>query len=407
MGICVYSEIEPLKKVLLHRPGDELEQLVPESLDRLLFDDIPYLRIAQEEHDVFADVLRSNGAQVVYLEDLMAETLAATPNLREEFICDFIKESGPGAQHHKAKLFSLFAKIDSPKELVLKTMRGVSLKELKTTSRGPFVSLVRPDSHFVLDPIPNLYFTRDPFASIGGGATLHRMYSQTRRREVIYARYILNHHPDYAGQVPFYYLPSSPFSIEGGDILVVNKHTLIIGFSQRTSPEAIELLAHNLFADPQSSFTNILVLNIPSLRAYMHLDTVFTQVDADKFTIHPSILPQLEQYLLQKQPEGKFTAQQLNTPLQQTLSSLLQMDAVELILCGGQDFVTSQREQWNDGANTLCLAPGKVAVYNRNTITNRILQEQGVQVIELPSSELSRGRGGPRCMSMPLERAYF
>lgn len=207
--------------------------------------------------------------------------------------------------------------------------------------------------------------------------------------------------------MPFYYLPTSPFSIEGGDILVVNKHTLIIGFSQRTSPEAIELLAHNLFADPQSSFTNILVLNIPSLRAYMHLDTVFTQVDADKFTIHPSILPQLEQYLLQRQPEGKFTAQQLNTPLQQTLSSLLQMDAVELILCGGQDFVTSQREQWNDGANTLCLAPGKVAVYNRNTITNRILQEQGVQVIELPSSELSRGRGGPRCMSMPLERAYF
>ena len=230
------------------------------------------------------------------------------------------------------------------------------------------------------------------------------MYSKTRRRETIFGQYILEHHPDFQ-DTPFYYKRNYPFAIEGGDILNLSKRVLAVGISQRTTPEAIELLAQNIFNDPNCQIETILALDIPSIRAYMHLDTVCTQVDYDKFTIHPGILGSLRIYEICR-GDGKeaLHVTELDNPLPAVLAAHLGLDRVTMIHCGGKDRIASEREQWNDGSNTLCIQPGKVVVYDRNYITNRVLEENGIAVLEMPSSELSRGRGGPRCMSMPLDR---
>ncbi len=405
MAIHVTSEIGTLKKIMLHRPGKELEQLVPRELERLLFDDIPYLKTARQEHEVFADILRNQGIEVVYLEDLMAETLKQNPDLKRQFVLEFIQEGGSLAQFYKNQLLEFLDSVEDEKELVLKTMSGVQLDELKIRDFSPLVKLANAEDRFVLDPMPNLYFTRDPFASIGEGVSLNRMFSQTRRRETIYGKYILNYHKDFCGNVKFYYSRKLPFSIEGGDILNLSRRVLAIGISQRTTPAAIERLARHIFEDETSSIDTILALDIPSIRAFMHLDTVLTQVDYDKFTIHPEILNSLSIFEISK-GEGKenLHVSELTEPLPAVLGTHLGLDQVTMIRCGGRDRIASEREQWNDGSNTLCVAPGKVIVYERNYITNSILDKHGVQVLEMPSSELSRGRGGPRCMSMPFLR---
>ncbi|MCD7906878.1 MAG: arginine deiminase [Clostridium sp.] len=405
MPIHVKSEIGTLKQVLLHRPGKELEHLVPGELERLLFDDIPYLRAAKQEHDVFAGILREQGVEVLYLEELMAETLKGDAGIRRRFIRQIIDEGGNIAQKFKDQLFDLLDGIGDEMELVLKTMAGVRMNELKAGGHSPLADRVRPDSRFILDPIPNLYFTRDPFASIGCGVSLNSMYSGTRKRETIYGAYILEQNPKFAGTTPFYYRRDNPFSIEGGDILNLSRRVLAVGISQRTTPEAIELLAQNIFGDDSAEVETILALDIPSIRAYMHLDTVLTQIDYDKFTVHPEILGSLRVYeICRGERKGELRVAELDNSLPVILGTHLGLDKVTMIRCGGKDRVASEREQWNDGSNTLCIAPGKVVVYDRNYITNGILWDNGVEVLEMPSSELSRGRGGPRCMSMPLWR---
>ena len=405
MPIHVTSEIGALEQVLLHRPGAELEQLVPGELERLLFDDIPYLKAAQQEHDAFAALLRQNGTEVVYLEDLMAQTLGSDAQVRRRFIRQFIDEGGPIARHYQPTLYEYLTALED-RELVRRTMTGVSMEEfLPPEKRGALVSLTRDSHRFVLDPIPNLYFTRDPFACIGHGVSLNAMYSPTRRRETIYGQYILKYHPDYAGQVPFYYRREDPFSIEGGDVLNLSRELLAVGISQRTTPEAIEVLCRNIFRDETAAIRTVLALDIPSLRAFMHLDTVLTQVDRDVFTVHPEILESLRVYRITPGQRERLRVTELSGTLEDLLAAALGLDRVKLIRCGGGDRVASEREQWNDGSNTLCIAPGKVVVYDRNYVTNAILRDNGIKVFEMPSSELSRGRGGPRCMSMPLRRA--
>ena len=405
MPICVRSETGTLEQVLLHRPGAELEQLVPGELERLLFDDIPYLQAAQKEHDAFAEMLRHNGTQVLYLEELMAQTLAADPQVRRRFVRQFIEEGGRIARHFQPALYEYLTALTDD-ELVRRTMTGVSMEEfLPEGQRGSLVSLTRGSHRFVLDPIPNLYFTRDPFACIGEGVSLNAMYSPTRRRETIYGQYILKYHPDFAGQVPFYYRREDPFSIEGGDILNLSPRLLAVGISQRTTPEAIEILARNIFRDETAEIRTILALDIPNLRAFMHLDTVLTQVDRDTFTVHPEILGSLRVYRMTSGGRDSLQVTERTGTLEEVLAGEMGLTRVKLIRCGGGDRVASEREQWNDGSNTLCIAPGKVVVYDRNYVTNAILRDNGIQVLEMPSSELSRGRGGPRCMSMPLRRA--
>ena len=405
MPICVRSETGTLEQVLLHRPGAELEQLVPGELERLLFDDIPYLQAAQQEHDAFAEMLRHNGTQVLYLEELMTQTLAADPQVRRRFVRQFIEEGGRIARHFQPALYEYLTAL-ADDELVRRTMTGVSMEEfLPEGQRGALVSLTRGSHRFVLDPIPNLYFTRDPFACIGEGVSLNAMYSPTRRRETIYGQYILKYHPDFAGQVPFYYRREDPFSIEGGDILNLSPRLLAVGISQRTTPEAIEILARNIFRDETAEIRTILALDIPNLRAFMHLDTVLTQVDRDTFTVHPEILGSLRVYRMTSGGRDSLQVTERTGTLEEILAEEMGLTRVKLIRCGGGDRVASEREQWNDGSNTLCIAPGKVVVYDRNYVTNAILRDNGIQVLEMPSSELSRGRGGPRCMSMPLRRA--
>ncbi len=402
MPINVRSEVAPLKKVMLHRPGRELEQLVPNSLERLLFDDIPYLRGAQQEHDCFAQTLRDQGVEVVYLSELTAETLRNSRDLREKFAKDFIHRSGAAAQAYRRELAELLLELPVH-EMVLKTMTGVRFDELPGRRGRSLAALQRGRTHFVLDPIPNLYFTRDPFASVGRGAAVNRMYSQTRNRETIYSDYFLRYHPDFAGSVPFYFTPEEPFSLEGGDILNLSRGTIAVGISQRTMPEAIERLASNIFADETAQIRRILAFDIPNTRAFMHLDTVLTQVDRDKFLIHPSILDSLQIFEL---TPGKMVpkVRQCRQSPERILGEACGVDMVKLIRCGGGDTIAAQREQWNDGSNALCIKPGTIIAYDRNYVTNCILEDEGIEVLKIPSGELSRGRGGPRCMSMPLFR---
>ncbi|MDE8145496.1 arginine deiminase [Erysipelothrix rhusiopathiae] len=401
-AIRVTSEIGTLKKVLLHRPGRELLNLTPDTLERLLFDDIPYLKDAQDEHDKFAQALRDNNIEVVYLEDLMAEVIKDS-NLRKQFLDQFIEEGGIKTKREHDMVYNFLDSIKDEKELVLKTMEGVRTHELDHSGKKSLVEMAGEIQDLILDPLPNLYFTRDPFASIGDGVSLNRMYSVTRNRETIYADYIFKYHPEYKGNVPYYYDRTADFHIEGGDILNINAKTLAIGISQRTQAQAIEDIAHNIFNVEGTEIETILAIDIPNSRAFMHLDTVFTQVDYDKFTIHPGILGPLQVFEITKGTNGDVNIVKIDTDLESILSKHVGRP-VTLIKCGGEDMMASEREQWNDGSNTLTIAPGVVVVYDRNEISNELLKSHGLKLIELRGAELVRGRGGPRCMSMPLIR---
>ena len=408
--INVTSEIKPLKKVLLHRPGNELLNLTPDTFQELLFDDIPYLAVAQREHDEFARVLKENGVEVVYLENLMTEVISLSPEIREEFLKQFIYEAGIRTPKYRDLVFQYLNSFKDPLELVLKTMEGIQVSEinqrLKKTDKS-LVDLVTEETQFLAAPMPNLYFTRDNFASIGNGISLNRMYSVTRNRETIYAEYIFKYHPEFKDQVDKYFNRDLPYHIEGGDILNLNEHILAVGISQRTCADAIDELAKNLFKDKKCKIDTVLAFNIPNSRAFMHLDTVFTQIDRNKFTYHPGIMDTLQVFEItegnDENSDEDLNVIEINDSLENILSTYLKMP-VTLIPCAGGDKVAAEREQWNDGSNTLCIAPGVVIVYDRNNITNQVLRENGLKVLEIPGAEISRGRGGPRCMSMPLIR---
>lgn len=408
-NIHVTSEIGPLKKVLLHRPGKELLNLTPDTLERLLFDDIPYLPDAIKEHDAFAETLRNNGVEVVYLEDLMAEVLSLGEDIREKFIYQFIDEAGIRTKKYQKLVFDYLEAIKGSKELVLKTMEGIQISDLPLEQREvekSLVDLIDTPDMFIADPMPNLYFTRDNFASVGEGINLNKMYSVTRNRETIYAEYIFKFHPEYKG-TDLYYDRYNPYHTEGGDVLNINEHTVAVGISQRTQAEAIDQMAKNFFKDETCKIDTVLAFNIPNSRAFMHLDTVFTQIDYDKFTYHPGIMETLQVFEITEGDDPTtyedLNVVEINDSLENILSKYVGRK-VTLIPCAGGDKVAAEREQWNDGSNTLCIAPGVVVVYDRNNVTNEVLRKHGLKVLEIHGAEISRGRGGPRCMSMPLVR---
>ena len=401
MKINVFSEIGKLKTVLLHRPGKELENLTPDLLERLLFDDIPYLKVAQEEHDEFAKVLKDNGVKVLYIKDMVIEALDNHPKIISNFVNQFIEESLIRSKSVKTAIYEYLIKLDNS-QLVEKMIEGIRTKEITIKHRISIMDMLENEYPFYTDPMPNILFQRDPFASIGNGVAINNMLTDTRQRETIFSEYMFRYHPLFEKEnIPFYIKRNNRYNSEGGDILVLNKNTLAIGISKRTDPRAIEKLANKLFKE-NSSFKTILAFNIPKTRAFMHLDTVFTQIDYGVFTIHPGILKELTIFELVNN-NGKIKVSKVVSTLENILEKHLNRP-IKLVNCGGSDKITSGREQWNDGANTLAIAPGVVIVYSRNHVTNEILRSQGIKVLEIPSSELSRGRGGPRCMSMPLER---
>ena len=396
------SEIGRLRTVMLHRPGRELENLMPEYLERLLFDDIPYLKVAQEEHDAFAKCLADNGVEVLYLADLVAQTLE-DKSVREELIEQFLDEAEVNKHRIREILRDYFGTMDN-RTLVDTMMAGVrksDVRDFETGKLADYLSFRSDDYPFLIDPMPNLYFTRDPFATIGTGVSLHRMHTVTRNRETLFGKIIFQYHPKYK-DAPKWYDRGETSSLEGGDILVLSKEVIAVGISQRTQEDSIDKFAHTVLSI-SDTFKKILAFDIPKTRSFMHLDTVFTMVDRDKFTVHPNILHEITVFVLEL-VDGKVRVQEEQGRLEDILKKHLGLERVTLIKCGSDSPIDASREQWSDGSNTLAIAPGEVVVYGRNYVTNRILEENGIKIHTIPCSELSRGRGGPRCMSMPFVR---
>ena len=399
-GIHNYSEIGKLNKVLLHRPGKELEKLTPNNFERLLFDDIPYLKVAQEEHDRFAEVLKENGVEVCYYQQETAKALADI-EVRRNFVNEFVNMTKDFSESMREAVVE-FLMAKEPEDLVATCIAGVFSNEIKATA-GSLFDIVKSEEVFALDPMPNLYFTRDPGACVGNGINIHHMSTPARRRESLLLEYMTKYNRDFALEdTPMWYNIRGKYSIEGGDVLVLSKEIVAIGFSQRTTLAGIECFAENLLKNSQ--FKKVLVFDIPKCRAFMHLDTVFTMVDYDKFTIHPEIEGPLGAYEITLGADGQLKYNAMMDELANILALELKLPAVDLIRCGGGDLIAAQREQWNDGSNTLCIAPGTVVTYERNYVTNDLLDKRGIKVLSIPSAELSRGRGGPRCMSCPVNR---
>ncbi|MEG2757191.1 MAG: arginine deiminase [Anaerovoracaceae bacterium] len=401
LGINNYSEIGKLNKVLLHRLGGEIEALVPDNFERLLFDDIPYLKVAQKEHDIFAQLLRDNGVEVVYYTDETAKGLK-DEKIKNAFIDDFLADSNVYSMEAKDAIKGYMSSM-KPQKLVETAISGIKKGDVEVKNKGSLASYIASGYPYYTDPMPNLYFTRDPGACVGNGLNVHHMSTVARRRESLLLRYMYMYNKDFAPEgSKLWYDYNQDYSIEGGDVLVLSKDIVAIGLSQRTTAGGIERFAENLLKE--SSFKKILVFDIPKTRAFMHLDTVFTMVDYDKFTIHPEIEGPLQIYEITLNKDGRSHFESIQDDLKNILRDELNLPAVELIRCGGNDAMAAQREQWNDGSNTLAIAPGTVITYERNYVTNDLLMKKGVNVITMPSSELSRGRGGPRCMSCPVNR---
>ncbi len=403
-SIANFSEIAPLKKVLMHRPGDEFLNLTPNTLERLLFDDIPYLKIAQQEHDAYANALRAEGVEVVYLVDLAAEALeAGGRTVRKKFLEQFIAEAGVTSPKVAKHCFDYLNAIKDTKEMIRKCIAGIDISELKKLGKVSGFYATRDTGRMIIDPIPNLYFQRDPMATVGYGATLHKMWSVTRTRESIFMEYVYQYHPFYE-DTKLYYDREEPYCIEGGDIQVLSKEVVAIGISQRTEPDAIADFARRLFKDKKNEFKYVLAIDIPDERSFMHLDTVMTQVDVDKFAVQDAIMDISTIYEITPGRGGEIEIVEIHQSLQKVLEKYLHLNKVDLIKCGNGKRIDAEREQWSDGVNLLCVRPGVVIAYDRNFVTNQTLKKHGVKVIEIPSSELSRGRGGSHCMSMALVR---
>ena len=396
-----FSEIGKLNKVLLHRPGRELEKLTPNNFERLLFDDIPYLKVAQQEHDQFAQILKDNDVEVCYYEVEAAKALV-DEKIKYNFVKEFVELSEIHSEGRKNAITEFLLE-KKPDELIEYAISGIFRNEIRHISTNSLADLVEQNEPIVSDPMTNLYFTRDPGACVGNGINIHHMSTPERRREALLLKYMVKYNRDFALEdTPMWYDVYGNYSIEGGDVLVLSKDIVAVGFSQRTTLAGIEYFAKNLLAN--SGFKKVLVFDIPKRRAFMHLDTVFTMVDYDKFTIHPEIEGPLGVYEVTMGANGQLKFNAMKDELRKILALELNLPDVDLIRCGGTDLIAAQREQWNDGSNTLCIAPGTVITYERNYVTNDLLDKKGIKVLTMPSAELSRGRGGPRCMSCPVNR---
>ncbi|WP_396893528.1 arginine deiminase [[Mycobacterium] wendilense] len=394
-ALSVNTEVGTLRAVILHRPGAELQRLTPRNSDRLLFDGLPWVARAQEEHDAFADLLRSRGVEVLLLSDLLSEALASGAARMQGIAAaiDARRLGLPLAQELSAYLRTL-----EPEPLAHLLMAGMTFTEIPLVDSE--LSLVRRMHHggdFVIDPLPNLLFTRDSSFWIGPRVAITSLSLPARTRETSLTDLIYAHHPRFLGVRRAYESRSAP--VEGGDVLLLAPGVVAVGVGERTTPAGAEALARSLFDDDLAH--TVLAVPIAQERAQMHLDTVCTMVDVDAVVMYPNVVDTL----------SAFTIRRVNGRIQIDDAELFVRAAAKAmgidrlrVIDTGLDPVTAEREQWDDGNNTLALAPGVVVAYERNAETNARLEDSGIEVLRIAASELGTGRGGPRCMSCPAAR---
>ncbi len=402
MTFRVDSEVGRLRRVMLHRPDLELQRLTPSNCTGLLFDDVLWVKRARQEHNAFADVLRDRGAEVLYLHTLLAETLAddmARKWVLERSVTDHLL--GPMlAPHVRDHLQSLPADA-----LARALIGGVTVSELPAGGRGLAFAMLGPHD-LVLDPLPNHLFTRDTSCWIYGGVSLNPMAKPARRRETVHLEAIYRFHPRFVAAEFDLWLGGvdedwGRATIEGGDVLVIGEGAVLVGMGERTTPSAVEHLAERLFA--RDAAREVIAVELPRARSYMHLDTVMTMIDRDAFLMYPGVIEGARTWSITPGAAAGELVVTRRMELFEAMAGALGIRKLRVFTTGG-DEMEADREQWDDGNNVLAVEPGVVVAYDRNVDTNTKLRRAGIEVITIEGFELSRGRGGARCMSCPLQR---
>ena len=397
----VGSEIGRLRRVLLHEPDLELTRLTPSNVHELLFDQIMWVERAQLEHRAFAQVLRERGVEVLLLGDLLAETLAEEGPRKE--LLDRVVTVDAFGQGLAPDLREWFDSLPD-RDLARYLVGGVIPEDLPFRPDGLVGASFQPTT-FVLPPLPNQLFVRDTSAWMYGGVSVNPMAFPARRREILHLEAVYRHHPAFArAGFPVWYggdgLDHYPAVVEGGDLLVVGNRTLLVGMGERTSPQGVEALARAMFE--AGVLDKVVAVELPKMREYMHLDTVLTQVDRDAFVVYPGLRQRMRPFVVTPSRGGHLHVE-AGSDLFATLAGVLEVPRIRIFETGGNELLAA-REQWDDGNNLLAVEPGVVVAYERNVDTNQRLSDAGVEVLTVPGFELGRGRGGPRCMTCPLER---